>query len=720
MFVGIRPAATWWAAALAVLATGLVAGPMVGAASAHEWLSPPPGPAILYAPPARAPQLQNAPRSRWHAAPILVSGTSAYRAGELLYQDYLFDDQGAGGTYTYPTDPRYAKDAADLVEFRLRTVRGGLLMRLTFNAMTDPGLVASTIALGGDPGASYPLPFNAGAKEPAQTFVTVHGDNVVVTDAATGQTLQARGARAVADTNRRQITVFVPRSVIGASAGVFRVAEASGLWDAAHNEYLQPVSGTATATQPGNGGTSGGALFNVAFRFGESGTWMNNAQSAALASGDLSQFYENVDMAKLRPWLTDNMYDQPGGVPTHGQTYRIYASHFEDIQGRGAQPGTRYCHEPCWPATGTPDFGSQLQPYALYVPDKPAPRRGYGMTLNLHYCGGNYTAGPPDAAALADRATGSVVLTPEDRGGCYWYWSEAGADTFEAWADVARHFRLDPSYNAISGWSMGGYGTYKYAAEFPDLFAAALPDIGCVSAETGWPGEPTPSISGEDAEILNLVPSYRNIPFLMANAAADQFCLNPSQNQVLNRFEQLGYRFDWREYNGTHGPYYPTNAESAAFLGDHRVNPNPPHVSWVDDGGMQEPRWGLTSNHVYWLSDIEIRDPAVNSDLGELDAFSHGFGLADPAVSSPTPESGTGSLGPGGVPYTYTGLRETWQAPERGPAKDELDLTLTNISHVTVDVRRARVGCHTTVNVTSDGPGTMHLRGCHRTIRFGG
>src|SRR5690242_17205170 len=50
-----------------------------------------------------------------------------------------------------------------------------------------------------------------------------------------------------------------------------------------------------------------------------------------------------------------------------------------------------------------------------------------------------------------------------------------------------------------------------------DLFAAALPDIGCVSAETGWPGEPTPSISGEDAKILNLAGSFRNIPFLMAN-----------------------------------------------------------------------------------------------------------------------------------------------------------------------------------------------------------
>jgi hypothetical protein len=137
-----------------------------------------PGPAILYAPPARAPQLENAPGSRWHAPPILVSGSSAYRDGEFLYQDYLFDDRGAGSTYTYPTDPRYARDAADLVEFRLKPYASGLLIRLTYNAMIDPSLVASTIALGGS-AAPHPLPFGAGAMEPAQYFVTVHGTTVV-------------------------------------------------------------------------------------------------------------------------------------------------------------------------------------------------------------------------------------------------------------------------------------------------------------------------------------------------------------------------------------------------------------------------------------------------------------------------------------------------------------------------------------------------------------
>ncbi|MCW2706983.1 MAG: putative penicillin acylase, partial [Frankiales bacterium] len=89
-----------------------------------------PGPDALYAPAPAAPQLEST--GPWKAAPILVSGGASYRDGEWLYQDFLFDDHGAtgtpdpnspygasthlyspaGGTFTYPSDKRYADNAA--------------------------------------------------------------------------------------------------------------------------------------------------------------------------------------------------------------------------------------------------------------------------------------------------------------------------------------------------------------------------------------------------------------------------------------------------------------------------------------------------------------------------------------------------------------------------------------------------------------------------------
>src|SRR5262245_36626090 len=69
--------------------------------------APRPGPRVLYAPAAKAPQLANAPKSIWHASPILVSGASAYRKGEFLYQGFLYDDHGAKEV-TDPANPMHS------------------------------------------------------------------------------------------------------------------------------------------------------------------------------------------------------------------------------------------------------------------------------------------------------------------------------------------------------------------------------------------------------------------------------------------------------------------------------------------------------------------------------------------------------------------------------------------------------------------------------------
>src|SRR5579862_3854907 len=142
---GGRLLAAGLTAALALGTSGAVAAAQPGPAnqgipartSLYSGPGPRPGPAILYARPKVAPELTNA--GIWHAPPILVSGATAYRRGEFLYQDWIYDDHGArevadpndprtsgdlfskpNGTYTYPTGPGYDENAADLVEFRVK------------------------------------------------------------------------------------------------------------------------------------------------------------------------------------------------------------------------------------------------------------------------------------------------------------------------------------------------------------------------------------------------------------------------------------------------------------------------------------------------------------------------------------------------------------------------------------------------------------------------
>src|SRR4051812_2506096 len=91
---------------VAAVALGVAATPAIaGRGSLYTGPGPRPGPDLLYRKPATSPQLTN--RGIWKAKPILVSGAVAYRRGEFLYQDYLYDDNGARFTPD-PSDPRSA------------------------------------------------------------------------------------------------------------------------------------------------------------------------------------------------------------------------------------------------------------------------------------------------------------------------------------------------------------------------------------------------------------------------------------------------------------------------------------------------------------------------------------------------------------------------------------------------------------------------------------
>ena len=123
-----------WLSVLALLAAVPAASQ---AGVALHGPAPRPGPTSCTKPRPVAPQLTS--RRPVGAKPILVSGATAYRKGEFLYQDFLYDDTGArlatdpndprtagnlfskpNGTYTYPTAEGYANNAADLVELRVR------------------------------------------------------------------------------------------------------------------------------------------------------------------------------------------------------------------------------------------------------------------------------------------------------------------------------------------------------------------------------------------------------------------------------------------------------------------------------------------------------------------------------------------------------------------------------------------------------------------------
>ena len=158
------------------------------------------------------------------------------------------------------------------------------------------------------------------------------------------------------------------------------------------------------------------------------------------------------------------MKGEPTGVPTKGPINRILSSRFSNGQG------VQYVDAGCGDADGCPgQYLGQLQPYSIYVPNQQAPPRGRGLTLLLHSLGGSFNQmhGTKNQSQFGERGKGHIVITPESRGPDGWYYGLAGAEVFEVWADVARRYRLDPAKTAVTGYSMGGYGTYKFGDAVP-------------------------------------------------------------------------------------------------------------------------------------------------------------------------------------------------------------------------------------------------------------
>src|SRR3954470_20918916 len=256
---GYEPARTVRAA---LLALGILCLSAAHASAASLYTGPGsrPGPDTLSAPaPPTPPQLQNT--GVWRAQPLMVSGATSYRDGEFVYQDFLYDDHGAArgrdpadarfpgnlfsqpnGTYTYPTNPAYANNAADFVELRAKPLSNSTAFRVTLNTMTDPSLVAFSIAIGGTPGVSLPFPNGAGVTAPADLFLTVHpgGSGMVaeLVHAGSGAPV-GPASSATVDATRRQVEVRVPHAAWNPGNGVVRLAAGVGLWDKSSGNYIQ-------------------------------------------------------------------------------------------------------------------------------------------------------------------------------------------------------------------------------------------------------------------------------------------------------------------------------------------------------------------------------------------------------------------------------------------------------------------------------------------------
>ena len=129
--------------------------------------------------------------------------------------------------------------------------------------------------------------------------------------------------------------------------------------------------------------------------------------------------------------------------------------------------------------------------YMVFVPDGYTPDRAWPVILYLHGASERGTDGAaplqvgPGPYLEARRSSFPfLVVFPQcesDSSRLLTGWSPDspdGARALAILAQVERDYRVDPQKRILTGWSMGGHGTWSLAATTPDHWAAIVPVAG--------------------------------------------------------------------------------------------------------------------------------------------------------------------------------------------------------------------------------------------------
>ncbi len=704
--------------------------------------------------------------SDWRGESSRLGGTWQYSAGELVYQDHIYDDLGAdtrqrsqqygitgppSGDYRYPTDEkRYGNNAADLLELRFAADREALWVLARMNTLKVRDGTVVAIGIDSDTNAT-----TGGGAWPHSAGVGVPGVDRVVTLWGTGGTLTKLPGAPVAlrdvavDTSNdhNAIEARIPRSVIG-SRQKLRVWAVTGLWDSAKAEWIQAQPGDPTQTAPGGGNPAFAArAFNVAFRDNETGSFMEELQGAALQAGDISRFHADIDLGALVRSVTRRyriqtkrfyvaVMDQRMTIPPYNE-----GASYTGVAGRFAGAGGALL-------TQKFTFYGRHQPYGLYIPSSYGRHSRVPAALALHGHGGSHSSYNSQPGFLRDMGEGAgadqppmFLITPLARGSSFYAdWGEA--DTLAVLDDVFARFPIDRERLYITGYSMGGYGVYRLASLYPDRFAAAAVWAGFTGEFLGsyltdprtFGGDATglteqlsalarPALApfgvgggraGKAAigDPVDTLENLRHIPLVHLAGTNDELLPVTGQYAAPRRMAELGFpsRFDlYPGYEHLTFALVDDWKQVRSWLGNARRQRAVRTITYKFSDGWTEKglasRLDLEHGHAWWLREARMRKTTRDAlDLATVHVVSGGIPARRGAPMS--------SMTPVVEPTPHAQQSVSFLPSGSHPVSNSLDVTTRGVGSLTVDVEAARLElCGLRVSFSNDGPVMLRLVG---------
>ena len=151
--------------------------------------------------------------------------------------------------------------------------------------------------------------------------------------------------------------------------------------------------------------------------------------------------------------------------------------------------------------------------YAISIPPGYSPAVRVPLVLALHFAGRPVGAGLTVLQVLVRPALadlGAIIVAPDSLDGS---WSnpqnERGVNTLlDA---VLNTYSVDPRKVIVTGFSMGGSGTWHWANTFPERFSAAIPVAGRPTGSASAWRVPVFAVHSRDDEVMPIEPAEKRI-----------------------------------------------------------------------------------------------------------------------------------------------------------------------------------------------------------------
>jgi pimeloyl-ACP methyl ester carboxylesterase len=529
------------------------------------------------------------------------------------------------------------------------------------------------------------------------------------------------------DTSSKSFIVAVPRTLLPVS-GTWRVRLGAGIADSLGQNFAPPYVGNPSSPPSG----TAERLYNITFRtvaqeppifssgltptlvagleqalgatpigqsLGADGLahaitgnyWMENDQADTLAGGNVSKFSQLVDWSQLSSHTST-----PEHQPT-GYSARWYASSLHPGSGQVVDDGSG--------GNFKPTLLERIQPYAVYVPSGYRPGHRVGLSWILHSLEVNYNqygALNPQLIQQLCQDRNSICATTEGFGPAGWYYNQAETDFWQVWHSLAQSYSLDQARTVITGYSMGGWASYKLAFEHPDDFAGAMVlDGPLVCGIEFVPGQNGNAFSdpacSKDGQTKPFIHNALWIPYVIDHTYADE--LVPVQGAITQAqdFDNLSQRYHlFIHTGGDHNAFAIADrfSDAVAALGNPTLKVNPGRFTYSWYPSLDSTTFGIGATGDYWLSHLAARNRSYGT-IATIKAFD--AALPEPRVMphrfGPTPVTQP-------IPGTEKGL--TWKLGSRPKADRRMTLQLTDVSALSLDAHSARL-LTGTITLHSDG-----------------